>query len=138
MRSPDERRKKDAELHRKRRAAGLEAPPSEKTRAVRRAAAARWYAKPENRRRANRAKTLRKFGITEDTVAGLMAAQAGKCPGCDSPLLDDRFTHIDHSHETGKVRGLLCGRCNTALGLAKERIETLLNLGIYLEKHRGF
>jgi hypothetical protein len=43
--------------------------------------------------------------------------QGGKCGMCDKPMapLPDRMTHTDHDHTSGKVRGLLCGRCNRGL-----------------------
>ena len=40
---------------------------------------------------------------------------------------------IDHDHETGKVRGRLCPRCNTMLGMAKDNINNLLSAILYLE-----
>lgn len=41
---------------------------------------------------------------------------------------------IDHDHKTGKIRGLLCGFCNKAIGLLKENINILRNAIHYLEK----
>ena len=45
-----------------------------------------------------------------------------------------KVPHVDHDHITGKVRGLLCGSCNRALGLIKDNLETLVRLQKYLEK----
>jgi hypothetical protein len=43
---------------------------------------------------------------------------------------------FDHDHETGKFRGWICGRCNTALGMVKDNAETLMALSNYLIKSR--
>ena len=72
-----------------------------------------------------------KFGITLDDFNDLLVKQNGVCAVC----LEGRDTQkhdfsVDHCHSTGRVRGILCSRCNTALGLLKEsitRIEALKN-----------
>lgn len=96
--------------------------------------------KVENRKRHllhRRTSRFRIYGLNEAKFDALLAAQNNKCPGCETALLADRSTNIDHDHETGKVRGLLCVRCNVALGLVRDSTETLLRLGVYLEKNRG-
>ncbi len=54
---------------------------------------------------------------------------AGACRGCGStgPLV------VDHSHETDRVRGLLCSPCNLALGMVKDSPDVLRQLASYLE-----
>lgn len=74
-----------------------------------RAARKRTYL-PENKRKWQ-LKT--RYALTPAQVEDLLHAQGGKCGICESVLT--KF-HIDHSHETGKVRGLLCHRCNIRLG----------------------
>lgn len=62
------------------------------------------------------------YGLTVDQYDEMYAAQKGKCLICKelkNPYGQYRM-HIDHDHETGKVRGLLCGNCNSAIGLLKE------------------
>ena len=44
---------------------------------------------------------------------------------------------VDHNHETGKIRALLCSECNQMLGKAKDSEETLLAAVAYLRKHKG-
>ena len=45
--------------------------------------------------------------------------------------------HIDHDHETGAYRGVLCANCNKALGLVNDNIETLQGLVAYLAYFKG-
>ena len=43
---------------------------------------------------------------------------------------------VDHDHETGKIRGLLCLRCNTLLELIEQNPQRVENLQRYLKKHK--
>lgn len=66
----------------------------------------------------------RKYGITLSDYERLLKAQGGVCLICHSPeSRKDGQLHlsVDHDHQTGQVRGLLCVRCNTLVGL----LETL-------------
>ena len=60
------------------------------------------------------------YGISEERYTELWAQQGGVCAIC---LQDDeaKGLGVDHDHETGEVRGLLCTNCNTALGLLRDR-----------------
>ena len=49
----------------------------------------------------------------------------------------DRHLHVDHDHETGKIRGLLCHACNIVLGLVKDDPDRLRLLANYLEVSNG-
>ena len=44
---------------------------------------------------------------------------------------------FDHNHKTGEFRGWICQKCNVALGLADDNIETLLLMIEYIKKHNG-
>ena len=60
---------------------------------------------------------LVKYGITPEEKRALFDKQEGKCPICTAPLLPGRKgMQVDHDHETGVVRGLLCALCNSMLG----------------------
>ena len=59
----------------------------------------------------------RTYGITLEQYDALVAQQNGGCAICDGPPTRYGVFHVDHSHLTGGVRGLLCSRCNQALGL---------------------
>jgi hypothetical protein len=63
--------------------------------------------------------------------------QGCKCPGCGKSLKRGaRGTHTDHSHATGKFRGILCFTCNMALGNAKDSPAILRNLLEYLQPQK--
>ena len=74
----------------------------------------------------------RKYGVTAEEIAAQVAEQEGRCPGCDEPLPEK--SDVDHDHGSGEVRGILCPRCNRALGLVRDSVATLLRLATYLEK----
>lgn len=72
-----------------------------------------------------------KYGITEEQFNVMNDEQQGLCKSCGQPETrkNTKNLAVDHNHKTGEVRGLLCQRCNTALGLLDEdpkRIEALL------------
>lgn len=76
------------------------------------------YAKHRDKR-ASKSQELhfrRTFGLSIEQRDGMIAAQEGKCAICRNPFKDSRGAHVDHCHETGRVRGLLCQPCNTRLG----------------------
>ena len=59
----------------------------------------------------------RKFGITPHEYELLLNAQGGVCAICKRPSPNGRRLAVDHNHNTGANRGLLCGACNMAIGL---------------------
>lgn len=75
----------------------------------------------------------RKYGITEEELQAMIDTANGVCPICTGPIGEK--LHIDHCHETGKVRNVLCGNCNNGLGQFKENIETLERAVEYLKLH---
>jgi hypothetical protein len=78
---------------------------------------------------------LRKYGITLADYDAMYAEQGGECAICETVETDvvkGRF-HVDHCHETGKVRGLLCYHCNMVLGYAKDDTAALAAAINYLE-----
>lgn len=55
-----------------------------------------------------------------------------KCAICRSENLTKKDFHLDHNHQTKKARGILCGRCNVMLGMAKDNVTTLRRAIKYL------
>lgn len=79
----------------------------------------------------------KRYGITNEEVMQMHEQRNFKCDICGKET-DHRYNKlcVDHSHTTGKVRGLLCFSCNTVLGNAKDNIQTLQNAISYLEKNQ--
>lgn len=78
-----------------------------------------------------------KFGMSEEAYDQLLESQGGVCAICrvasQSSRLHKRLA-VDHDHKTGIVRGLLCARCNTAIGAFNDDVEFLKNAICYLER----
>ena len=86
----------------------------------------------------NRISSLKRlYGITSDDYEMFFQKQKGLCAICLTPNSTDfrkkRFS-IDHCHRTGKVRGLLCGNCNSGLGLFKDDLSILRTAVEYLRE----
>lgn len=77
------------------------------------------------------------YGITIDEFEDMLIAQDYKCAICDKEIsLYGNKTNVDHCHNSGKVRGLLCSGCNTLLALAKDSETTLLQAITYLRNNK--
>ena len=75
---------------------------------------------------------LKKYGLDRQSYQELLIKQKGKCVLC---LREFSSTpHIDHDHETGKVRGLLCYPCNSGLGQFEDDIDRLKRAIKYLKQ----
>ncbi len=85
---------------------------------------------------------LIKYKITSIEYEQLVIAQNNKCSICDKPEISIDKTNgklrdlsVDHNHETGKIRGLLCTGCNIGIGLFKENSQILKKAIEYLKIH---
>ena len=78
----------------------------------------------------------RLHGMTPNDYAIMLESQNGQCAICGivQPIAGKRTFCVDHCHRTGKVRGILCTRCNTVLGNALDRVEILSAAILYLER----
>lgn len=77
------------------------------------------------------------FGITLDEYRAKESEQEGKCAICGCACPTGRSLAVDHNHETGEVRGLLCANCNRAIGLLKEDPDRLLAAAAYLLRYQN-
>lgn len=95
----------------------------------------RWYSKnPQKASQKRRKATLAQYNLTPQGFQDILNKQGGKCAICGSNNPNHwsgRF-HVDHCHDTGMVRGLLCASCNTGIGLLQENPEILKNAIDYL------
>ena len=92
----------------------------------------RYYRESKEERLDARCK---RYGITSDEYKEIYYNQSGKCAICfvgESETQHGKFD-IDHCHETGKVRGLLCPKCNKALGLFDDDLGRLSRAKSYLK-----
>ncbi|UXY26552.1 endonuclease VII domain-containing protein [Streptomyces sp. HUAS TT20] len=71
----------------------------------------------------------RNYGLTEAERDALIAAQNGLCAIC----LDAPPVHVDHCHNTGRVRGVLCFNCNSAIGKLRDDPDAARRAAAYLE-----
>jgi hypothetical protein len=80
----------------------------------------------------------RTYGLTEVEFQSMMDKQMGSCAICSTSLYDverDRRPSVDHCHETGTVRGLLCGNCNMGIGQFQDDPELVLSAYNYLKEN---
>ena len=75
--------------------------------------------------------TASKYKTQAEAIFAFLKQQAGACAICETKK---RRLYVDHCHDTGLVRGLLCPACNTGIGLLGDNVETLLKAVSYLQE----
>lgn len=83
---------------------------------------------PENKARAIKVRRLKKYGLSHNEYLGLLRAQGGQCAVCE-----EKPEVVDHDHQTGRVRGLLCRKCNIGIGHLRDDPGVLRAAVRYLE-----
>ncbi len=111
--------------------------------------AKKWYSKPLSKLRCKHVRdeykkteagklSIRKSSLKRDhnmtleQYDDLLKSQDGTCKICGGVNLDGRRLSVDHNHCTGKVRGLLCCKCNSFIGFATDNVEILYKAIQYL------
>ena len=95
---------------------------------------------PEKFKKANQKTKLRLlYGITVEQYNEKLLSQNSVCDICGNPETVSKRGKlydlcVDHNHDTGQVRGLLCRNCNTAIGMLGDNSNTVLKAFNYLEK----
>lgn len=77
---------------------------------------------------------LKIYGMTLEDFNTLLEKQDSSCAICSTKDFGKKGPHVDHNHETGKVRGLLCRGCNLALGMIKDNAQTAESAAKYLSR----
>ena len=78
----------------------------------------------------------RTYSLSPDAFDAMVAAQQNRCAICARDMGSGKKRHVDHCHETGRIRALLCHHCNTALGHADDRPDRLRAMANYIERYR--
>jgi ferredoxin len=74
----------------------------------------------------------KKYGLTHDDIDNMIKDQCGRCALCSDPCPN---LVVDHCHVTNANRALLCGHCNTGLGMFRDRPDLLRLAADYIESH---
>ena len=95
-----------------------------------------------NRERVIAQSTERRYGLSFDDHSKMILSQNNVCAICDKPetSVDNRTKMVrrlavDHCHSSGRVRELLCSKCNKALGSVGDSVEILQKMILYIQKH---
>ena len=87
---------------------------------------------------AREARLKRTYGISIADYNGMLKRQGGVCAGCGwSPKPGQRRLHVEHNHRTGRVRGLVCWRCNSAIKKLRDDPQIAYNLAVFLARGDG-
>lgn len=110
----------------------------EQARAARRQRVARRRQRdPEAYARQSRDRELRRhYGITLERFEEMLAEQGHRCASCGADEHGGWNWHVDHCHQTGRVRGILCFGCNAALGQLGDDPARILALAAYAQQHQ--
>lgn len=94
---------------------------------------AKWKTNPENQRKVRDYNLRVRYGLSLEEFEARVAAQGGLCTvaSCGNPA-----EVVDHCHSSGKVRGVICKKCNWALGYAGDSVARLQGLINYLQESK--
>lgn len=99
---------------------------------------------PVLREKERRAGLRRNYGISLENYTRMVEKAGGVCEICHQPETavyrkngreTMKFLTVDHDHETGRIRGILCHRCNAGLGSFRDSSDILHNAARYLKEH---
>jgi hypothetical protein len=86
----------------------------------------------ENKRKTKNDTLLRKYGISIEDYEQMVAVQGGLCAICGTSA--ERLV-VDHCHESGNIRSLLCNRCNLGIGLFEDNEDILILAAKYIKRY---
>ncbi len=86
----------------------------------------------EYNRKNHRRRQLAPYGLTPEEYDTILLAQGNRCAICGCPPPEERCLAVDHCHKTGRVRGVLCVRCNGGLGMFGEDTARMKRAIVYI------
>ena len=96
------------------------------------------YSKNNHLKNSNKRKSQKlekAYGISLDQKLEMFKKQNGKCEICQIEFKNFASAHVDHCHNTGNVRGLLCTKCNPGIGFFQDSLSKIKSALAYLEKY---
>lgn len=96
----------------------------------RKASKKHWNALHDKKKHAN---WLKRYGLTHEKYVEMFEQQDGRCKICTKECSSGMNLSVDHCHKTGKIRGLLCKKCNSALGMLNDDIALFRSAIMYLK-----
>ena len=93
------------------------------------------YRKDPKKKKERRRRDLYVYGLTYEEYEKLLEEQNNTCKICKGVSHNGKSLCVDHDHISGKVRGLLCDKCNRGLGCYNDDISLLLEAINYLSKN---
>lgn len=79
-------------------------------------------------------RNIARYGMSREQYTKLNESQNGKCAICGTEPVDGEFLHVDHDHETNKIRGLVCNLCNRGIGMLRDDPAILEAAARYLRR----
>jgi len=79
----------------------------------------------------------RQYGLTDEMLDEMLAVETCQMPGCGRKLGKGPHTHFDHCHKSGKLRAVLCSRCNHMLGHIEKNTHLVQPMLDYIAKHKA-
>lgn len=96
----------------------------------------RWHTNVSYREKERNHYYKKYYGLSVDDLLLMCDKQGRKCGICPRDIIfPSSATHLDHDHDTGKVRALLCAHCNRGLGSFQDNPELLEKAAAYLRSH---
>lgn len=78
---------------------------------------------------------LKQYGLTLQLKNEMISNQDNRCLSCGGKFKGSKNIHVDHDHKSHVVRGILCAKCNGALGMLNEDLEKIYKMAEYIKKY---
>jgi hypothetical protein len=98
----------------------------------RKASLKHWHALDDTKKHE---RWIKRYCLTSSEYKKMFKDQNGLCKICFKECISNQSLSVDHCHTTGKIRGLLCKKCNTALGMLEDNIVYFKNAIEYLKNY---